>query len=79
MEACAGRARREPRGKLLATDWLADIPGSDPRGVVEVMFKNTRVGFFTNPSSLPLKIGDIVAVEAAPPRHRTRVDGSSLL
>jgi cell fate regulator YaaT (PSP1 superfamily) len=71
--ACVGCARREPRGKLLATDWLADIPGSDPRGVVEVMFKNTRVGFFTNPSSLPLKIGDIVAVEAAPGHDIGRV------
>ncbi len=37
------------------------------------MFKNTRVGFFTNPSSLPLKIGDIVAVEAAPGHDIGRV------
>lgn len=64
--ACTGCARREPRGKLLATDWLADIPGTDPKGPVEVMFKNTRVGFYTNPNALPLKIGDIVAVEASP-------------
>lgn len=71
--ACVGCARREPRGKLLATDWLADIPGTDPKGVVEVMFKNTRVGFFSNPSAIPLKIGDIVAVEAAPGHDIGRV------
>lgn len=71
--ACTGCARREPRGKLLATDWLADIPGSDPKGLVEVMFKNTRVGFFTNPLALPLKIGDIVAVEASPGHDIGRV------
>ncbi len=71
--ACTGCARREPRGKLLATDWLADIPGTDPKGLVEVMFKNTRVGFYTNPFALPLKIGDIVAVEASPGHDIGRV------
>lgn len=71
--ACTGCARREPRGKLLATDWLADIPGTDPKGLVEVMFKNTRVGFYTNPFGLPLKIGDIVAVEASPGHDIGRV------
>lgn len=71
--ACTGCARREPRGKLLATDWLADIPGIDPKGIVEVMFKNTRVGFFSNPSSIPLNIGDIVAVEASPGHDIGRV------
>ena len=71
--ACTGCARREPRGKLLATDWLADIPGVDPKGLVEVMFKNTRVGFYTNPFALPLKIGDIVAVEASPGHDIGRV------
>lgn len=71
--ACAGCSRREPRGKLFATDWLADLPGIDPKGVVEVMFKNTRVGFYSNPSALPLKIGDIVAVEASPGHDIGRV------
>ena len=71
--ACTGCARREPRGKLLATDWLSDIPGTDPKGLVEVMFKNTRVGFYTNPFGLPLKIGDIVAVEASPGHDIGRV------
>ena len=56
----------EPRGKLNATNWLAHIDESSPEGIVEVMFKNTRVGFFFNPDAIPLKIGDIVTVEAAP-------------
>lgn len=70
---CLGCARREPRGKLLATDWLSDLPSSDPAGVVEVLFKNTRVGFYTNPLALPLRIGDIVAVEASPGHDIGRV------
>lgn len=69
---CMGCSRREPRGKLLATDWLDNIP-ADRSGVVEVLFKNTRIGFFTNPSGLELKIGDIVAVEANPGHDIGRV------
>ena len=34
--------------------------------MVEVQFKNTRKGFFLNSLHLPIKIGDTVAVEAAP-------------
>ncbi len=71
--SCIDCARREPRGKLLATDWLADLPVPDREAVVEVLFKNTRVGFYTNPSGLPLKIGDIVAVEASPGHDIGRV------
>lgn len=71
--SCIGCSRREPRGKLLATDWLEDIPGTDHDGVVEVLFKNTRVGFYSNPTGLPLKIGDIVAVEASPGHDIGRV------
>ena len=71
--SCFGCARREPRGKLLATDWLSDIPSPDRTAVVEVLFKNTRVGFYSNPSALDLKIGDIVAVEAAPGHDIGRV------
>lgn len=55
-----------PRGKLLATNWLEGISDSSDFDIVEVSFKNTRVGFYTNPSGLPLKIGDIVAVEGNP-------------
>ena len=70
---CVGCARREPRGKLLAHNWLDDLPGEDPTAPVEVLFKNTRIGFYKNPSALPLKIGDIVAVEASPGHDIGRV------
>ena len=53
-------------GKLAVYDWLSDVPdNSCAPEVVEVRFKNTRKGFFSNPSQLNLKEGDIVAVEAA--------------
>lgn len=57
--------RREPRGKLYATNWLGDISTSADFPVVQVQFKNTRAGFFLNPQKLNLNIGDTVAVEAA--------------
>lgn len=52
--------------KLLANDWLKDIPlvTSVPE-LVEVRFKNTRKAIFTNKNKLPLEVGDIVAVEAS--------------
>lgn len=34
--------------------------------MVQVQFKNTRTGFYTNPARLDLKIGEMVAVEASP-------------
>ncbi len=53
-------------GKLTVYDWLQDLPATETTPeIVEVRFKNTRKGFYSNPSKLPLKIGDIVAVEAA--------------
>ena len=57
--------RREPRGKLYATNWLDDISTAADFPAVQVQFKNTRAGFYLNPSKLNLEIGDIVAVEAA--------------
>ncbi len=57
--------RREPRGKLYATNWLGDISTSADFPAVQVQFKNTRAGFYLNPSKLSLEIGDTVAVEAA--------------
>jgi len=53
-------------GKLTVYNWLKDLPANDcvPE-VVEVRFKNTRKGFYSNPSRIPLQEGDIVAVEAA--------------
>ncbi len=57
--------RREPRGKLYATNWLGDISTVADFPAVQVQFKNTRAGFFLNSGKLALKIGDVVAVEAA--------------
>lgn len=57
--------RREPRGKLYATNWLGDITTGADFPAVQVQFKNTRAGFYLNPSKLNLEIGDTVAVEAA--------------
>ncbi len=57
--------RREPRGKLYATNWLGDISSVADFPAVQVQFKNTRAGFFLNSSKLNLEIGDVVAVEAA--------------
>ncbi len=57
--------RREPRGKLYATNWLGDISTGADFPAVQVQFKNTRAGFYLNPSKINLEIGDLVAVEAA--------------
>ena len=55
------------RGKLHSFNWLADIPGGFADSeYVEVQFKNTRKGYYRNCTNLPLEIGDMVAVEAAP-------------
>lgn len=64
---CRSCNKREPRGKLYATDWLAHIPQAEQNAkLVEVIFKNTRVGFFENPDNIPLSIGDLVVVEGTP-------------
>ncbi|MBR3565070.1 MAG: hypothetical protein IKN91_01900 [Paludibacteraceae bacterium] len=52
--------------KLSVTDWLAEMPSVTENDVVEVQFKNTRKGYFVNEMHLPLKKGDLVAVEANP-------------
>lgn len=62
-----------PRGKLYATNWLEGISDCRDHNIVEVTFKNTRVGFYTNPSELELNIGDIVAVEGNPGHDIGRV------
>lgn len=54
------------RGKLQATNWLADISCARDFPIVQVQFKNTRAGFYLNPQHLDLCIGDKVVVEAAP-------------
>ncbi len=64
----------EPRGKLNCYDWLGDVPGEkNVFDMVEVQFKNTRKGFYRNSMNLPLKIGDMVAVEASPGHDIGRV------
>ena len=62
-----------PRGNLYATNWLEGISDSNDNEVVEVSFKNPRVGFYRNLSRLTLKIGDIVAVEGNPGHDIGRV------
>jgi len=53
--------------QLNTYDWLADVPGNnESTDLVEVQFKNTRKGYYHNVNNLPLKKGDIVAVEASP-------------
>ena len=43
-------------GKLTVYDWLEDLPATDcAPEIVEVRFKNTRKGFYSNPSKLALK------------------------
>lgn len=53
--------------QLNTYDWLADVPGNaESTDLVEVQFKNTRKGYYHNVNNLPLKKGDIVAVESNP-------------
>ncbi|MBR1518227.1 MAG: hypothetical protein IJ624_01845 [Prevotella sp.] len=53
--------------QLNTYDYFADVPGNvESTDLVEVQFKNTRKGYYHNINNLPLKKGDIVAVEANP-------------
>ena len=62
-KAAVGRQDRQ----LNTYDWLADVPGNaESTDLVEVHFKHTRKGYYHNVNNLPLKKGDIVAVEANP-------------
>ena len=56
------------RGTLHVYDWLSGVhyAPDDEVEIVQVLFKNTRAGFYTNPDRIPLRKGDWVAVEAAP-------------
>lgn len=55
-----------PRSKLQATNWLEDVSGNSDCNIVEVAFKNTRMGYYINSEPLDLKIGDMVVVESQP-------------
>ena len=53
--------------KLNVYNWLHDVPNTiNPNDIVEIRFKNTRKDYYVNVNELPLKPGDIVAVEASP-------------
>lgn len=52
--------------KLNSYDWLEGMPENFPDDIFEIRFKNTRKSYFQNVNNLPLKKGDIVAVEASP-------------
>lgn len=52
--------------KLHTTDWLEGMPELHPNDIFEIRFKNTRRSYYRNVNNLPLKRGDIVAVEASP-------------
>ena len=60
------------RCNLTSTNWLEDVPDNDFE-IVEVLFKNTRRGFYRNSTHIPLKRGDWVAVEANPGHDIGRV------
>ncbi len=54
--------------KMEIYDWVDKLPkaSNTPPQIVEVRFKNTRKCFFVNNNNLPLKTGEIVAVEGSP-------------
>ncbi len=72
--ACSGGCCRDDVGRcnLTSTNWLDDVPDNDFE-LVEVLFKNTRRGFYRNSTHIPLKQGDWVAVEANPGHDIGRV------
>ena len=63
--ACSCGCSDIGRCNLTSTNWLDDVPDNEFE-IVEVLFKNTRRGFYRNSAHIPLKQGDWVAVEANP-------------
>jgi len=51
--------------KLATYNWLEGLDSLQYNDIFEVRFKNTHKGFYRNASGTHLKVGDIVAVEAA--------------
>lgn len=66
MEKRKGFESGCPRAKLNATNWLEPISGAADFDIVEVVFKNTRTGYYINKLGPEIKIGDIVVVESQP-------------
>ena len=55
--------------KLTVFDWLSNMAlpnGQSKFDIAEVRFKNGRKHFFKNSKSLPVNIGDLIAVESSP-------------
>ncbi len=52
--------------KRHSSNWLEGLPNVVVDNIFEVRFKNTRRGYYHNVNNLPLKKGDIVAVESSP-------------
>ncbi len=53
--------------KLSVYDWMSGLPETKSESdYVEVQFKNTRKSYYLNSDKIPLKKGDMVAVEASP-------------
>lgn len=54
-------------GKLSVFDWMVNMPENCAiTDIVEVQFKNTRKAYYQNVNGLPLRKGDMIAVEASP-------------
>lgn len=60
--------KSEGADKLNTYNWLEEIENLQPHNndIFEVRFKNTRKGYYKNVNNLPLKNGDVVAVESSP-------------
>lgn len=70
-KGCRGNGQCGTGGceKLEVFDWLSnmDLPAGQKKfDWVEVRFKNGRKDFYKNTNELPLKMGDVVAVESSP-------------
>lgn len=64
-----GHCANDSCNKLTVFDWLSNFKQPEeikPFEFVEARFKNDRKGFFKNVNRLPLKIGDVIAVEGNP-------------
>lgn len=55
-----------PRAKLHATNWLEGLSDSRDFSIVEVVFKNTRTGYYTIEPGTEVRIGEQVVVESSP-------------
>jgi len=68
--SCGGiccRGCSKVKNKLNNYDWLNDLKlAREATDFVEVQFKNTRKGYYINKDHLPLKKGDMIAVESSP-------------